>query len=443
MRKYDVLKCISESQGITPKEISVKLNTSLPNIYIYLKKLEDEGLVKKSGNGYFGVPTNKKYKIILNLRAISLEKFHYLITPKFGSLISKLCNTLQISSDVFTKADLRAITKFAIPLRIVLKLTKKPKTYCLKINESIVCLLLEYHGLKPNFNLKDFQEHIKEKGVRALPTKTNTVGVSDKKVIELCESNYQKSGDIEIILKSKSFILDGRLAKLLDDADMINKEYQLFIDALAPEEQALIREQWITRYVYNTNKIEGNTMTQKDVALAISKKNIEGNYSKKELYETNNTYQGLVFLERKLKEEISEELIKELHFLVQMNIDPNNGEYKNIYNYVGALSPTTPPQHVRERMKMLVAWYHENKGSMHPLVLASMFHMQYELIHPFEDGNGRVGRLLMNKILEMNGYLPLIISEKNKQNYYQSLENRSIPMFLLCILAEFIEDYKR
>ena len=89
---------------------------------------------------------------------------------------------------------------------------------------------------------------------------------------------------------------------------------------------------------------------------------------------------------------------------------------------------------------MLVDWYEKNSDKLHPFVLASIFHMQFELIHPFGDGNGRVGRLLMNMILQQNHFMPVTILEKTKQNYYRALENRSIHQFLLHTLTAFIEE---
>jgi Fic family protein len=129
--------------------------------------------------------------------------------------------------------------------------------------------------------------------------------------------------------------------------------------------------------------------------------------------------------------------------MIHKDIGDAPGEYKKFYNYVKPSSPTTPPQHVKERMRLLLQWYNENKGKLHPFVLASVFHMQFEMIHPFADGNGRVGRLLMNYILEERDFLPLTILEKTKQNYYRSLENKSIQQFLDYVLTSFIEEYRR
>jgi Fic family protein len=186
-------------------------------------------------------------------------------------------------------------------------------------------------------------------------------------------------------------------------------------------------------------------MTEKDVENYLRSKKKPKGVTRRELYETRNMRYTLAFLKRKQHEEISEELSRDLHFEIQRDIadeETDLGNYKPIYNHVGN-SPTTPPQHVKERMKLLIEWYRQNKGALHPLVLASMFHMQFEMIHPFGDGNGRVGRLLLNQILIQNGYLPVTILERTKQNYYNALANRGIHQFMLYLLTTYIEEYKR
>ncbi len=85
-------------------------------------------------------------------------------------------------------------------------------------------------------------------------------------------------------------------------------------------------------------------------------------------------------------------------------------------------SPTTPPEKVEEEIKELINWYKKNKGKLHPLLLSFEFHRRYEFIHPFLDGNGRTGRLIMNKILISNGYPPLIVYKENKHAYFNALE---------------------
>ena len=97
--------------------------------------------------------------------------------------------------------------------------------------------------------------------------------------------------------------------------------------------------------------------------------------------------------------------------------------YKTIPNYIhGRQVITTPPEKVSEEMKELLDWFKENKNQIHPLQLAARFHGKFEGIHPFEDGNGRVGRFLLNIILLDAGYPPLIIRKTQRISYFNALE---------------------
>jgi len=443
MRKYEVLKIIFEFRsGASPKQISEKLKSSITNVYSYLKQLSEEQLVQKMDDGrYIANKTNENLQQILDLQAMAPDKFHMLITPSFKGILTKLCDRPKLGRDTFSRTEVNVIEKLAIPLRIVLKLSKRPAIYCLKINEVLVTCLLGYHDLKADFTLLEFKNLIKDIKIEESHGKTKTE-ISETEVIEKCDKAYLNNEDIEIINKAKNFKLDERLTDLLIDAEQSNKEYQLFLNGLDQKIKKAILDQWDSKYIYNTNSIEGNTMTEKEIKEFLGQGKSPDNISRRELHETTNMRHALDFLKLKSKENISEDFIKEIHFMIQKDIGPDAGQYKNFYNYV-APSPTTPPKFVKERMKLLMDWYDENDGTLHPFILASMFHMQFELIHPFGDANGRVGRLLLNFILQQKGYLPITILEKTKQNYYRALENRSIHQFLLHTLTSYLEEYKR
>ncbi|USN59284.1 MAG: Fic family protein [Candidatus Peribacteria bacterium] len=84
---------------------------------------------------------------------------------------------------------------------------------------------------------------------------------------------------------------------------------------------------------------------------------------------------------------------------------------------------TTSPDKVSDEINNLIKWYRANKANIFSLQLAFDFHLKYEQIHPFENGNGRTGRLLMNKILIQNGMLPMIVFTDNKQSYFNAIDS--------------------
>ena len=97
------------------------------------------------------------------------------------------------------------------------------------------------------------------------------------------------------------------------------------------------------------------------------------------------------------------------------------GRYRKVQVFIGRSIPPVPAE-VPKKMASLLRWYSKNKKTLHPLVLASYFHTEFEKIHPFIDGNGRVGRLLMNFILHENKYPMINIPKKRKFKYYEVLQ---------------------
>ena len=105
------------------------------------------------------------------------------------------------------------------------------------------------------------------------------------------------------------------------------------------------------------------------------------------------------------------------------NIDKRVGAYRT-YNVrvVGATFKASPAEYVKIDMDLLLKWYRKNKRKLHPLILAATFHHKFEKIHPFNDGNGRIGRVIINYQLYRLGFPGIIIRDKEKKPYYRSFE---------------------
>jgi Fic family protein len=127
----------------------------------------------------------------------------------------------------------------------------------------------------------------------------------------------------------------------------------------------------------------------------------------------------------KYKKEITKEFIFEIHkFVVSNTLRPELinqiGRYRKVQVYIGASLPPSP-KNVPIKMATLLRWYSINKKRLHPLVIASYFHTEFEKIHPFIEGNGRTGRLLMNFILHKNNFPMINIPHLRKHKYYETL----------------------
>lgn len=200
---------------------------------------------------------------------------------------------------------------------------------------------------------------------------------------------------------------------------------------------------------YNSNKIEGSRLTH-DQTRYIFETNTIGASKESvnidDIIETSNHFRCIDFIIEKASTKLNESIIKELHFLLKSGTSDsskdwfNVGEYKKMPNEVGG-NETCPPTQVAQKMKELLTSYHaiENK-TIEDIV---DFHYKFEIIHPFQDGNGRVGRLIIFKECLANNIVPFIIDEQLKLFYYRGLQEwNNVKEYLMdtCLTAQ--DNYK-
>lgn len=193
----------------------------------------------------------------------------------------------------------------------------------------------------------------------------------------------------------------------------------------------LSEEEW-TRFseafTYNTNAIEGSMITAKEVKSILEQDKWPAGKTREDISETYGVAEAVKHI-RKTKVHLSLELMKELHGIIFRNSKPFAGKFREkgeevvvadaARNIVHRGAPSTQ---VLNLLKELIIWYESNRKRYSPLVLAAVVHNQFENIHPFRDGNGRIGRLLMINILLKYGKPPLNIEMRNRQEYYASLQ---------------------
>jgi len=186
-----------------------------------------------------------------------------------------------------------------------------------------------------------------------------------------------------------------------------------------------LRENMILEWTYNTNAIEGNTLTLSETKVVLEGITVGGK-SMREHLEAINHKEAILFLETLVKksELLTQWNIKNLHQLVLKNIDNENaGTYRH-ENVVISGAQHIPPAHylVEEQMERLVERYQRDWQRLHPIIRATLVHGEFVKIHPFIDGNGRTARLLMNFELMKAGYPPAIIKAPIRLKYYQALD---------------------
>lgn len=200
---------------------------------------------------------------------------------------------------------------------------------------------------------------------------------------------------------------------------------------------------------YNSNRIEGSKLTH-DQTRYIFETNtigaIKESVNVDDIIETSNHFRCIDLIIDKAMAKLTEPFIKELHFLLKSGTSNsrkdwfNVGEYKKLPNEVGG-NETCHPKEVPAKMREILSDYHSiQKKNLQDII---NFHYQFEIIHPFQDGNGRVGRLIMFKECLANNIVPFIIDEELKLFYYRGLQEwNRVKEYLLdtCLTAQ--DNYK-
>jgi Fic family protein len=187
-----------------------------------------------------------------------------------------------------------------------------------------------------------------------------------------------------------------------------------------------LREEFMIENTYNSNAIEGNTLSLRETALILQQGlTIEGKHVREHLEAIGHKDAFYYMVELADTETpLTERVIKELHSLVLMNDAKNKGVYRTLeVSIVGAVHKTTPPYLIREQMEALLYEYENIKRSKHIIEAVAEFHLRFEGIHPFIDGNGRTGRLIMNLELIKEGFLPVNIKFTDRNIYYDCFDN--------------------
>ena len=229
---------------------------------------------------------------------------------------------------------------------------------------------------------------------------------------------------------------------IFDYIDQLSATYHSLLP-MSPENQRQWDKKVRLEFNYNSNHIEGNTLTYGDTQLLLLFDETHGSHPMRD-YEEMKAH-DVAF--QKIKEwaadtdmPLTEKDIRELNQIILVQpfwknaITPDGqptrrqimvGSYKTEPNSVrlpnGELFEYPPPQEVPIRMQELMEWYRDEQTALHPVTLAAMFHYKFVCIHPFDDGNGRVSRLLMNYILLAHKLPPVVIKSSDKQNYLHAL----------------------
>lgn len=272
----------------------------------------------------------------------------------------------------------------------------------------------------------------------------------------LDNSKYKKEirKSYKIINKhiNSNFYLNKAKSKKLHKDRYLTNEQQILLESirlhfkdrflrLDKNTQKEIYDNFVVSFTYNTTSIEGNTIPLNDVRKILFDEKIQlKNKTLREIYDLRNT-KDTFFSIVDSKKSMSIDFIINIHKKLVKDVDERIGFRKHDVRVIKSRFDSAPYFRIEKEMTELINWYNENK-KLNPFILATIFHHRFEKIHPFSDGNGRTGRLLMNYILIKNNYPPIIITKKNRDKYLQSLEFADKSEEYSKLLSFLLEEYK-
>lgn len=283
-------------------------------------------------------------------------------------------------------------------------------------------------------------------------------------VIWLKERILYEIGDDDLALKAMSLAeeqikynvslvrksISKNLLNLLNEIDDLKKK----LDTFREFDSFRIAQALELEYTFESNRIEGNTLTLRETDLVINEGLTISGKSMREHLEAINHVEAIGYIKQLMERNFpfNERELLSVHNLILRGIIPEDaGRYRRVQVMIKGSSHMPPqPFIVPKEMEDYFIWYNENKGKLHPVILAAEMHERLVTIHPFIDGNGRTSRLVMNLILLQNGYVIANIKGDydSRMNYYQALETaqtlgnkEDFLLFIAQIEKECLERY--
>lgn len=261
----------------------------------------------------------------------------------------------------------------------------------------------------------------------------------------------------QMIRKDLSFKPYKVSKDILDEAESLRKFFYDNLNKLSPQARKQLEKRFKTGFTYHSCSIEGNTLSRQQVDMVVNKKESVSGKKLIEIQEAVNHNRAIEYMYSE-NLDVTDDFIKRLHSVLMdemtfyksnsqgVDYDPDfvEGDYRKDQRFIeGADFIPVPPEIISEEMKTLIKFYKGNKYEIHPLELASEFHLRFAVIHPFSDGNGRMARLLMNFILDRSHFPMVDISVKNREKYLEALatgDGKNLTIFLLEELKTYTKE---
>lgn len=252
--------------------------------------------------------------------------------------------------------------------------------------------------------------------------------ISERRVRVLCsEGRIEgafKEGNIWRIPENAIKPSDKRINNPENLLELIDKKLKILnnMRPLTEGEVERLTEDFMVEYTYNSNAIEGNTLTLRETDMVLKGLTV-GQKPLKDHIEAVSHKEAFYFILDLVKEkrDLSESIIKQIHFLVLGDKKDDRGVYRKVpVRIMGASHEPVQPYLIEPMMESLLIDYKSSQDNL--IKKLAKFHIEFESIHPFIDGNGRTGRLLVNLELMKNGYPPIDIKYTDRIKYYDAFE---------------------
>lgn len=254
-------------------------------------------------------------------------------------------------------------------------------------------------------------------------------GLSARRVRILCAEGkipgVIRKGNLYMIPEDAEKPRDGRF-KAPTVFEEIERKRELLssMRPLTQGEVERLREEFMVEFTYNSNAIEGNTLTLKETAMALEGMTIDQKPLKDHMEAIGHRDAFLFVIDIASKEiPLSESVIKQIHSLVLIDRPEDRGTFRRIpVRIMGAYAEPVQPYLIEPKITDLLATNEERKAKMGAIERIARFHLEFEGIHPFIDGNGRTGRLILNLDLIRNGYPPINVKFTDRKKYYDAFD---------------------
>ncbi len=207
--------------------------------------------------------------------------------------------------------------------------------------------------------------------------------------------------------------------------EMLRFSYNVLLGTYSDTDVKRYENAIYTKYVYGTTSIEGNTYTLRETDLTLNEGLTVSGKENREFYEIENYTKMKKYIDSLSTIKIDIKLIKKIHSIIMSNIDDScAGEFRKVdVGIRGSNFEPIPHVFVESELKKILKWYEKNEHKIHPVELAVIFHQKFEEIHPFKDGNGRVGREILRLMLKSFGFPTIFIDGKTREAYLKALDS--------------------